>query len=60
MGMMERAIGTSIWHGINCNHEKKVISWENTALDSYSGISLHSIIIVCSRNRLKAEKTQFQ
>ena len=38
MGLIELASGNSIWRGIDYYNEKKVISWEKTGPNSYSGI----------------------
>ena len=38
MGLIEIASGNSIWRGMEYYNEKKVVSWEKTGPDSYSGM----------------------
>ncbi|MGB4658981.1 MAG: SWIM zinc finger family protein [Mobilitalea sp.] len=37
MGLIEIASGNSVWRGMDYYKEKKVVSWEKTGLETYSG-----------------------
>ncbi|MDF2612206.1 MAG: zinc finger protein [Lachnospiraceae bacterium] len=37
MGFIEIASGNSVWRGMDYYKEKKVVSWERTGPETYSG-----------------------
>ena len=37
MGLFDVASGKSIWRGMDCYNDKKVISWEKTGEETYDG-----------------------